>query len=108
MNTTDLSEFGYREIEMARDLLNAWVEKGLPNDFNNDKVTVMMNKNSGNVFLTNEDCQVAMMEDGELERFYSCPECGHEGFFYEMDNEGDKCCSDYVRECRGLELAEVA
>lgn len=102
MTTTDLAEFGMREIEMARDLLNAWVEHGLPSDFNHDGVVVMMNKNSGNVFLTNNDYQVAMMDGDGLESFYSCPKCGFEGFFYDMDNESKECCSEYVRECRGL------
>lgn len=100
--TTDISKFGYRELAMLRDIMNAWLDHGLPHDFNSDQVIPMMNQNSGNVFLTNSDYQVAMMCDNELQSFYSCPECGHEGFFYEMDNEGNQCCSDYVKECRGL------
>ncbi len=100
--TTDLSKFGMREIEELKDILTAWVDKGLPHDFNGDGVLPMFNMNSGNVFLTNDDCQVAMICDGELESFYICPECVHEGFFYEMDNEGKECCSEYVKECRGL------
>jgi len=100
--TTDLAKFGMREINELKDILTAWVDKGLPHDFNGDGVHPMFNLNSGNVFLTNEDYQVAMMTDGELESFYSCPECGFEGFFYEMDNEGQACCSEYVKECRGL------
>ena len=100
--TTDLSKFGYREWEMMRDILNAMIDKGLPHDFDGDGMVVMFNKNSGNVFLTNDMHQVAMMEDDELQSFYSCPECGHEGFFHEMDNEGKPCCSEYVREVRGL------
>ena len=98
MTTTDISKFGTREIIMLRDILDAWVENGLPHDFNNDEVVPMMNLNSGNVFLTNSDYQVAMMGDGELQSFYSCPECGYEGFFHEMNNDGEKCCSEYVRE----------
>jgi hypothetical protein len=100
--TTDLSKFGMREIKELKDILTAWVNNGLPHDFNHDGVHPMFNMNSGNVFLTNEDYQVAMMSGGELESFYSCPECGHEGFFYEMANEGQECCLTYVKECRGL------
>jgi hypothetical protein len=100
--TTDISKFGHRELEMLRDIMNAWLDKGLPHDFTPVEVVPMFNMNSGCVFLTNEDHQVCMVEDDELQSFYSCPECGHEGFFHEMDNEGKQCCSDYVREVRGL------
>jgi hypothetical protein len=88
ITTTDLAQFGHREKAMAADLLKA-MGKGLPEDFYEDGVTVMMNKNSGNVFLTNSDYQVAMMNGGKLESFYSCPECGHEGFFEDMKHENE-------------------
>ncbi|KKL53199.1 hypothetical protein LCGC14_2277870, partial [marine sediment metagenome] len=39
ITTTDLSKFGFREIAMARDLLVEWVERGLPDDFEQDEVT---------------------------------------------------------------------
>lgn len=102
--TTDLSEFGYRERKMAAELLTASC-KGLPDDFDDDGVTVMMNKNSGNVFLTNSDFQVAMMNGENLESFYSCPECGHEGFKDEMQHDGDVECRRYLREI-GLDDSE--
>lgn len=99
--TTDLSKFGMREIEELKDILTAWVDKGLPEDFNGEGVHPMFNMNSGNVFLTNEDYQVAMMNGDSLESFYSCPECGHEGFMADMEavdaGYGAKdCCADYV------------
>lgn len=100
--TTDLSKFGCREWGMMRDILNAMIDKGLPEDFDGDGMVFMFNMNSGNVFLTNENYDVAMMNGDDLESFYSCPECGHEGFFHEMDNEGRSCCSEYVREVRGV------
>ncbi len=100
--TTDLSKFGYRELEMLRDIMNAWLDKGLPEDFENNEVVPMFNMNSGNVFLTNSEYQVAMMNDGELQSFYSCPECGYEGFMADMEaveaGYGAKaCCRSYVR-----------
>lgn len=82
--TTDLAKFGFREIKMAAELLNAWVEHGLPDDFSDDEVTVMMNQNSGNVFLTNSEYQVAMMNGDKLESFYSSPYEGKEGFFDDL------------------------
>ena len=84
--TTDLADFGMREIGMAADLLNAWCHHGLPDDFEHDEVTVMLNRQSGNVFLTNAECQVAVLGDDvsldswrHLVSFYSSPYEGHEG-----------------------------
>jgi hypothetical protein len=100
--TTDLSDFGTRELVELEFLLKALREQGLPDDFNNDKVVAMMNKNSGNVFLTNSDYQVAMLtSEDTLEFFYSCPQCGHEGFLDEMDhNEDDKDCQEYLNDIK--------
>ena len=97
MTTTDLSKFGNRERQMAEELLREWNNNKLPDDFYNDEVTVMFNLMSGNVFLTNSDFQVAMMNDDVLESFYSCPQCGHEGFKEEMAHaEDDKDCQEYL------------
>lgn len=87
MTTTDLTKFGYRERKMAEELLHAWNEYGLPEDFYDDEVTVMMNMNSGNVFLTNSDFQVAMMNGDTLESFYVDPETGEEGFLEDLSRE---------------------
>lgn len=96
ITTTDLAQFGYRELAMAGDLLKAYAEHGL-DGFLHDEVRVMMNKNSGNVFLTNSEFQVAMLtSEGKLEQWYSCPECGHEGFADEMEHEGNAECMEYV------------
>lgn len=98
VTTTDLADFGFREIKMLRDTLDAWVKHGLPDDFEGSEVRAMMNKNSGNVFLTNSEYEVAMECDGKLESFYSCPECGHEGFEHEMREDGEECCKEYMNE----------
>ena len=97
--TTDLSKFGYRELSMARELLEAWEVQGLPKDFENDEVTIMFNLYSGNVFLTNSEFQVAMMCDGKLESFYSCPQCGNEGFDGEDEYEFKKYNGFCSRTC---------
>jgi len=96
MTTTDLSRFGYRERKMTRELLQAWEDQGLPVDFTNEEVTVMCNLYSGNVFLTNSEYQTAMLNGDKLESFYSCPNCGNEGFDNENGYEFKKyngCCS---------------
>ena len=101
MTTTNLADFGYREIEMVEELLKAWREQGLPKDFYNSDVVPMMNQSSGNVFLTNEDFQVAMMNGDTLESFYSCPICGHEGFLEEMEHgEDNEECQEYLKQIK--------
>ena len=107
ITTTDLAEFGYRELDMAADLLKAYADHGL-DGFDHDEVRVMMNRNSGNVFLTNSEYQVAMMNGDKLELFYSCPNCGHEGFKDEIDHHSpstDKDCQEWVKEILNEEVA---
>ena len=91
MTTTDLSQFGNRELGMAGELLTAY-SKGyltkLARDyFYNDEVTVMFNQHSGNVFLTNSDCQALMFNGSELDLFISTPYNGNEGFMDELIEE---------------------
>lgn len=87
ITTTDFSKFGYRERKLAEQLLHAWNENGLPEDFLGENVVIMMNTHSGNVFLTNAEFQVAMMNGNQLERFYSDTETGEEGFKDELSKE---------------------
>jgi len=94
--TVDLSRFGYRELELAQELFNAMINQGTPDDFEYSNITLNFNLNSGNVFLSNEDYQVAMMNGDALESFYSCPICGHEGFKEEMGHEGSEGCAEYL------------
>lgn len=82
--TTDLAQFGTRELKEVRDLLDAMLTQGLPEDFSNEGVHPMFNKNSGLVFLTNADYDVCMLNDGKLESFYTSPYAGIEGFFDEL------------------------
>lgn len=59
-------------------------EQGLPDDFYDNEVRPMMNQYSGNVFLINSGCQVAMMNGDKLESFYTLSYNGNEGFFNEL------------------------
>ena len=102
MTTTDFAKFGARERKMAENLLKAWRTQGLPEDFYKEEITIMMNQNPGNVFLTNADFQVAMMNNDKLESFYRCPYCGHKGFLEDMEHEPeDEECSRYLEEIKG-------
>lgn len=85
--TKDLARFGYRERELAEELLKAWRVQGLPDDFYNEEVSIFLNTYTGYVFLSNEDCQVAMMNGDTLEMYYTDFETGEEGFFDELSEE---------------------
>ena len=87
ITTTNFSKFGSRERRMAEELLKAWREQGLPNDFENEEVIIMMNLYSGNVFLINADFQVAMMNGDKLESFYTDFETGEEGFEEDLNEK---------------------
>jgi DNA-directed RNA polymerase subunit RPC12/RpoP len=95
ITTTDLSKFGYRELHLAKELLQALEDQGLPEDFNDDRLTIMFNMHSGNVFFTNSDYQVAMLNGDKLESFYNCPNCGNEGFAEDILTKSGKC-----KECK--------
>ena len=98
--TQDFAKFGSMQRKEAEELLHAWNENGLPDDFDGNDVTIAFNTHSGNVFLTNSDYQVAMMTDeGKLESWYSCPICGHEGFKEDMMHMSDDVeCQTYLKE----------
>lgn len=77
--TTDLSCFGQRELVIARDLLDTYLEEGCA--ILGPGVTLNFNTHSGCVFLCDEDYRVAMVDDeGNLREWFSCPQCGVEGF----------------------------
>lgn len=109
ITTTDLSKFGYRELGMAGNLLTLYSND--PNNVNiGDNMQLMMNTNSGNVFLTDDDCNVVMIDDnGKLANFYNCPNCGHEGFAYDFlprkyrDNSMRLTCP----ECKEKDIARI-
>lgn len=107
--TSDLSEFGLRELAELRDILTAWIDgSGLPMDFEDDGVIPAFNKNSGWVFLTNDEYQVAILADGKLESFYTTRYNGHEGTFEDLMYEASSDWNPedledllYIAEIRG-------
>ena len=81
--TNNLIKFGFRELDMAADLLKAYANNKNDVEFG-DGVNVFMNDSSGNVFLSDEDMTVGVLENERIVQFYSCPQCGNEG----TQNEG--------------------
>ena len=98
-NTQDLSEFGFKELSITSTLLKEYCKN--PYVLEGSNINVEFNPNSGNVFLVDENYNVAMMNGDNLELWYSCPICGHEGFLEDMKhNEDDKECQEYLNEIR--------
>lgn len=102
-NTQDLSQFGHREREIAGELL---LTLGTSKDHTKhlgEGVAVEFNPYSGYVFLVDENCNVAIMNDSILEDFHTCPNCGGEGVASEFRSDNiDKCCQEYADDL-GLE-----
>jgi hypothetical protein len=95
--TNDLTKFGVKELREAGELIIAYADN--PPDFLCDGVQVWFNMNSGFVFLSDKDLNVAMLNNGKLEQFFTCPICGHEGFKEDMKHgEGNKYCEGYLKE----------
>lgn len=91
--TEDWNKFGYREIEMAKELLSHVKEID-----SYGKVTVQFNTSSGCVFLCDENYRVWMMNGENIEEFFSCPYCGHEGFLEDMMHEPkDEECTEFLQ-----------
>lgn len=103
-NTRDLSNFGFRELGLAADLLNAAADNLYADQEQHHMIqAVEFNPNSGEVFLVNdEDCVVYMLnENKKLEPWDFCPECQAEGFISNLqildgstDKTGCNICND--------------
>lgn len=102
--TENLADFGYREYEELKRILDAWFDgDGLPDDFDGDGVRPAFNRSSGNVFLVNDENQVCMVtNDGKLESWYSTPYNGEEGFYddlmYIVDDRWEAEDIEYLRD----------
>ena len=95
--TEDWKDFGYRERKMAIELLTAYNEDNMTvaaSDFMDGHPRAAMNRDSGYVFLTDDEYNAFMLNgEGVLDIFLSCPNCGCEGFpsyLYEHP-ECDEC-----------------
>ena len=94
--TSDWSQFGYREIEEAKELLSHIKEID-----SEGEVKIFFNTHSGSVFLSDDTFRVWMMNGDTIEEWYSCPCCGHEGFLEDMEHEPeDEDCTRYMEEIK--------
>lgn len=102
--TSDLSNFGYREIREAINLLNAYLEN--PTIILEDGLKICFNTHSGYVFLSDEEYNVYMVNNNKLEQWHNCPICGAEGFLEEVgdihnhEDPEDKECQEWIDQIR--------
>lgn len=90
--TTNLEDFGKNNLNKLSKLIDAYINQGLPEDFEKDQVNIMMNTDSHSIFFTNSDFQTALLDhDGKLKRWYNCPQCGNEGFSDECELNDEGC-----------------
>lgn len=95
-NTHDLSALGHRELHELGNLIKAYAQDS---DVLGDGVEWEFNQSSGCLFLVDSDYNVAMMNGNNLERFYNCSYCGHEGFAEEFTNLSDYNETEHVLVC---------
>ena len=92
MNTTDLNKFGYYELREVIRLIEAYIDSPY---ILNEGVHIEMN-DCGYVYLIDSDYNVAMINNGKLELYLMCPNCGYE----EFESEFDRIDNCYVcKEC---------
>lgn len=76
----NLEDFGYRELDMAADLLKAYANSTVPGNFYESGVQIAVDNSSGDVFLTNDDGDLLVDDgDGNLENYYVLYDSGLEG-----------------------------
>lgn len=96
MSTTrDLTDFGHRERLKLIEILQAWENNGLPDDYSLSGVVPEMNQSTGNVYLINYEGVKTRAYKGKLEIWYECVTCAHEGFKEDcqLNDEGcNECC----------------
>ena len=90
--TSDLADFGQRELELGFELLKAYSESRP--DYLGENTMLKFNTQSGNVFLSDEDNNIGMMDGQELKRWAVCCMCGREGFADERDEDNRKVFLD--------------
>ena len=97
--TTDISKMDLSEVT---ELLAAYQYENRTQAFEDmwchDGTIPTLNQESGYCFLTNEEYQVAMMNDGKLSMFINCGECGREEFEQDWDLENGKTTCEGCRQ----------
>lgn len=101
--TTNIADFGDRELDLAKKLLEAVGNSGdFPEDFDTDGVQFLFNRNTGDVFLTNDSGQLCTASEGKLFTYHYLPYSGEEGTlddfvakYTELESDEDR---EYIRD----------
>lgn len=98
---TDLSRFGYKELEEGSKLLMAYANDQYETQEDKNAMykglQLCFNSYSGVVFLTDDDYQVLLLNDNDkLESWLNCWNCGKEKFRSDCKKDGWK--SDFTCE----------
>lgn len=107
--TENLAEFGSRERKIAAKLLSDdW-----PEAFYDKNVRIGFNRESGYVFLVNDDFQTAMFNGDTIELWHNTPDHGHEGFLSDLlenldPRELNQADIDYLIDAAGYEGADLS
>lgn len=94
MITQDFSEFDKIDLNHAAILLKIYAKD---KSILGNGVNLFLNTSSGEVYLQdeNENKAVANLVDEKIELVWKCPDCGYEGFEYELI-ENQECCKKFV------------
>lgn len=107
--TSDLSQFGYRELELAQRTLKAYVDSNMGANLKiGEGLKICFNRNSGFVFLSDEDLRTFVLNGKEeLTEWFNCPICGTEGYKELVnkpehhDNPDDGECKQWILDTFG-------
>ena len=106
--TEDITDIPLDEVVPLLTALDAWrsgstiaATKMFEASWYDQRTKVAMNNQSGYVFLTNEDWQVSMIDNGKLTMFLNCGQCGNEGLEGEFEVY-DSCegCKDILKDIK--------
>ena len=78
--TLNLSDFNLSDLPELIKLLVAISKHGLPSNMSFKGAEILLDRESGDLFLTNEDGQIAKLYGESLKGWTYCPICGNEGF----------------------------
>lgn len=86
MRITNTENLGYRELDMVREVLNAWLDDGLPDDFYDDFEDLILDFDyyRNGAYITNTVGQIAMLNGDKLESYYTTPNQGVKGFLEDL------------------------
>lgn len=103
MNINDLSKFTFHELDEVITLLTVLRDQGVPYNCSKKNVQIVMDAETRQIFLSNDNADLMMINEGNLQKYFTCPVCQHQGFMdsLPMHNPGNDFCMSWVDgECK--------